>query len=40
MDKEQECPFGGDEKKCEECAYYLDYKFNKKTGECDKKCLN
>jgi hypothetical protein len=37
--KKNECPLGGDSRKCEECAYYPDYEFNSKTGECETKEL-
>ena len=28
------CDFGGDADHCENCAYYPEYKYDEKTGEC------
>ena len=28
------CDFGGDAEHCEDCAYFPDYKYDEKTGEC------
>jgi hypothetical protein len=35
INKKLECPLGGDETNCHECAYGPDYEFNKNTGECE-----
>ena len=31
-----ECELGGDERDCSSCAYGGEFKFNKKTGRCER----
>ena len=29
-----DCPYEGDSSNCEDCVYYPDYEYNKRTDEC------